>query len=103
MKNLKYLKQRIRGWIPKEPNLPSQRQPTSHKTWRISKMGITFGFIGGSLGVLFGALAPYLDLFQRFGLYVWAAIAFIIVLDFVGVALIRRKRKAEQQQELSEK
>lgn len=51
------------------------------------------------MGALSGALSAYLDLFNTFGVFVWAVIAIVIVLSVGGVVVIRRKRRAELQQE----
>src|SRR3972149_9798108 len=93
----KYLENRIRGWLPKELNLPSCQRATSHKSPRIGIQIWIVTFIMGFVGGLLGALVHSLGLSSGVGVHVWP-IVIGIVLGIVGAAiLIRIKQKKEQQ------
>jgi amino acid transporter len=88
----KHLERRVRGWLPKEHNLPPHRQTKNHSTPHVNKIGtaiITMGFVGG----LLGALASSFGLVSEHGAYVLAIIAAIVITDIATVVYIRKKRK----------
>ena len=102
MNPLRYLENRIRDWLPKEPRSPSYQRITNHKSPRI---GIQIGivtFIMGCAGGLLGALGSYLGLTSGLGLYVWSIIIGI-VLGIVAAAIVIRKKKNEEQKGLPER
>ena len=91
----KYLENRIRGWLPKEPNLPIY-QRTTRKTWHIQKRFVTLFLMGAFMGALFGALSSFTGL-SGLGAYIY----FMIIGTAMGIVaaaiLIRIKRREEQQ------
>jgi hypothetical protein len=97
MNKKKYLENRIRGWLPKEPHSPGYQPKTNHKP---PKIGIQIGiiiFIMGFVGGLLGAFASSLGLFSGFGVYVSVVIIVIGMTIIAATIIIRTKQKEEQQ------
>ena len=92
----KHIKEIIRGWLPKAPDLSSFQQTKNQKTWSIQKRFAAFFIIGGFMGALFGALSSFIGLS---GLVAYTY--FIIIGTAIGIAvaaiLIRMKQNEEQQ------
>jgi undecaprenyl pyrophosphate phosphatase UppP len=91
----KSLERRVRGWLPKEPNVPSCQRTHNHKAPKIGiQIGIvTFimGFVGGTLG----AMGYSLGLFLGVEVYVWLIVIGIVIV--AATNLLRTKQKKEHQ------
>lgn len=90
----KYLEVIIRGWLPKEPNLPIYQRTMSHKTWHTWFIALLI--MGAFVGGLLGALGYFLGLTSGFGLYAWSMLIGIVIGTVVAVVSVRLKRKEEQ-------
>ena len=84
----------IRGWLPKESNLPIYQRTTTDKTWNRSKTFAVFFIIGAFMGALFGALSPLIV--SGIGWHVYFIIIGTTIGIAIGVVLIRMKQKEEQ-------
>jgi hypothetical protein len=100
MNLLRYLENRIRGWLPKEPQAPScqlktNRMPpkTKNQVWIVT---FVMGFVGG----LLGAFGVSLGLFSGLGMYVWL-ILICVVLSIVAAAIVIRKKISEERQRMN--
>jgi F0F1-type ATP synthase assembly protein I len=93
----KYLETRIRGWLPKEQNLPTFQRTMNHETWSAHKWFAVLIVSGTFVGALLGALGYFLGLTSGIGLYVWSMIVGIVIGISVAVVAVRKKRKEEQQ------
>jgi len=84
----------IRGWLPKESNLPIYQRTTTDKTWSRSKTFAVFFITGAFMGALFGALSPLIV--SGIGWHVYFIIIGTTIGIAIGVVLIRMKQKEEQ-------
>lgn len=91
----KYLEAIIRGWLPKEPNLPIYKRTMSQKTWHTWFVALLI--IGAFVGGFLGALGYFLGLTSGFGLYAWSTLIGIVIGTVVAVVSVRLKRKEEEQ------
>ncbi len=97
MNPIRYLENRIRGWLPKEPHSASYLSKTRHKP---PKIGIQTGaviFTMGFAGGLLGAFASSLGLFSGLGVYVSVVIIVIGITIVAASVIIQTKQKKEQQ------
>jgi hypothetical protein len=96
MNLLRYLKNRIRGWLPKEPHSSGYQRTTNHKSPRIRlQIGIV-AFIMGFAGGLLGAFGVSLGLFSGLDVYVWPILIGIVTATVAAVIVIRKKKNEEQ-------
>jgi hypothetical protein len=94
--NLKNMKNRIRGWLPKEPHSSGYQRITNHKSPRIRcQIGIV-AFIMGFAGGLLGAFGVSLGLFSGLGVYVWPILIGVVLAMVAAVIVIRKKNNEEQ-------
>lgn len=94
----KYLEERIRGWLPKEPQAPSCQLKTNRKPPKIRTQIWIVAFIMGFAGGLLGAFGVSLGLFSGLCVYVWP-ILFGIALAMVVAAVIVIRKKNNQERE----
>jgi UPF0716 family protein affecting phage T7 exclusion len=96
---MKNLAKRIRGWLPKQPNMPSTQQGPNQKVITGYKRKIAWvlvclvpGFVGGFLGALLrfptARLEDFLALIALIAVYITA---------IIGGIIISRKRRKEAQ------
>ncbi len=96
MNLLRYLKNRIRGWLPKEPPSSGSQRITNHRSPRIRlQIGIV-AFVMGSAGGLLGAFGVSLGLFSGLDVYVWPILIGIVTATVAAAIVIRKKKNEEQ-------
>lgn len=92
----KYLENRVRGWLPKEPHSSGYQRITKHKS---PKIGLQIGivtFIMGFVGGLLGALGHSLGLFSGLDIYIWPILIGIVTTTVAAVIVILKKKNEEQ-------
>jgi ABC-type branched-subunit amino acid transport system permease subunit len=96
---MKNLAKRIRGWLPKQPNMPSTQQGLTQKVIAGYKRKIVWvlvclipGFVGGFLGALLRFPTTRLEDF----LALIALIAVYITAVICGMTISRKRRKETQ-------
>jgi hypothetical protein len=98
MNTLKDLENRLRGWVPKEPSIPSYQKKTST---RVPVANVRFGILliilssaGSFLCSLDRALG--LGIFSDFVLYVFVVLLIVCISVAVVVAVLRRKKAGDK-------
>jgi ABC-type antimicrobial peptide transport system permease subunit len=92
---IRYLENRIRGWLPKEPHSSGYQRTTNHKSPRIRRQIGIMAFIMGFAGGLLGAFGVSLGLFSGLGVYVWPILIGIALAMVAAVIVIRKKNTSE--------
>ena len=92
----KSLENRVRGWLPKEPNLPSYRRKNYNKTWRTQQRFVIPFIMGAFIGALSGALYSFIGL-SGLGAFAYFVIIGTATGIAVAVILILTKQKEERQ------
>jgi VIT1/CCC1 family predicted Fe2+/Mn2+ transporter len=94
----KYLEGLIRGWLPKEANMPSLQQTTAYRFFPTHKALVAFvilvlgaGFVGG----LLGALGFFLGISSKLGVF-WSMIIGMVMGTVVAGVYGRIHRKEGQ-------
>ena len=64
----KYLENRIRGWLPQEPNLPNYQRALSQRSWSWLKWYAALILINAGAGGLLSVLAWFIGLGRSLGL-----------------------------------
>lgn len=99
--NLKrYLEERIRGWLPKEPQAPSCQLKTNRKPPKTRTQVWIVTFVMGFVGGLLGAFGVSLGLFSGLGMYAWL-ILICAVLSIAAAAIVIRKKETEERQKMN--
>jgi Na+-translocating ferredoxin:NAD+ oxidoreductase RnfE subunit len=100
MNPLRYLENRIRGWLPKETQAPNRQLKTISKPPKTSTQVWIVISIMGCVSGLLSAFAVSFDLFSGLGMYVWL-ILICLVLSTVAAAIFVRKKVSEERQRMS--
>ena len=92
----KYLENRFRGWLPKEPHSSGYQRITNHKSPKIGlQIGIAI-FIMGFVGGLLGAFSISLGLFSGLDMYILPILIGIVTTTVAAAIGIRKKKNKEQ-------
>jgi hypothetical protein len=99
----KDLENHIRGWLPRERNLPSQQEAPTKRAIvgyrrKLAVGLITFG--AGFTGAFLAALGVFPNIYVRIGPF-WTMVTLVAVYvtAFLGGLIINRKRRKEGQKE----